>query len=59
MQEASLTRDVAFRSRTIALSHSDSADRFLAATASVHDLVLVTGDARILAGGGFQTLPNQ
>jgi PIN domain nuclease of toxin-antitoxin system len=38
------------------LEHQDPADRFLAATASVYELILITADARLLGGRGFKTL---
>jgi PIN domain nuclease of toxin-antitoxin system len=59
MHEASLTREVAIRSRAVRLEHEDPADRFLAATADVYDLTLVTGDERLLRGSGFRTLANR
>jgi PIN domain nuclease of toxin-antitoxin system len=59
MREAALTRQVAIRSRSVAMEHSDPADRFIAATASVYDLTLVTADARLLAGRGYNTLANR
>lgn len=46
--EAPLSRGIAARSRTIALSHEDPADRLLVATALEHDLTFVTADAEIL-----------
>lgn len=52
-REAPLTHAVALRSRQVHLSHQDPADRFLAATAAVYDLPLVTADERLLAGQGF------
>lgn len=45
--EAALTREVALVSREIELEHNDPADHFLAATALVHDLVLLTVDERL------------
>ncbi len=56
IQEATLTHDIARESRRIALPHPDPADRFLAATARVLDLTLVTSDARLLACPGIQVL---
>jgi PIN domain nuclease of toxin-antitoxin system len=58
MAEAPLTRDIVVRSREFALSHADPADRFLAATADVYGLTLVTSDRRLLAGTGYRTLAN-
>jgi PIN domain nuclease of toxin-antitoxin system len=59
MHDAPLTREVALRSRSVRLDHEDPADRFLAATADVYDLVLVTADERLLRGKGFRTLANR
>ena len=58
LNEAQLTHAVAIESRQVLLPHHDPADRFLAATAKVYDLVLATVDERILAGKGFRTLGN-
>ena len=58
MHEAALTRDVALRSRSVRVEHQDPADRFLAATAEVYELTLVTADERLLRGKGFRTLAN-
>jgi len=38
--------------------HLDPADRFLAATASVLNLQLVTSDERLIAGSGYQVFAN-
>jgi PIN domain nuclease of toxin-antitoxin system len=59
MRDAPLSREVAVRSRSIRLDHEDPADRFLAATADVYELTLVTGDDRLLRGKGFRTLANR
>jgi PIN domain nuclease of toxin-antitoxin system len=59
MQDAPITREVVVRSRSVRLEHEDPADRFLAATADVYELTLVTADARLLRGKGFQTLANR
>ncbi len=58
-REASLTHAVAQQSRRLSLEHSDPADRFVAATAVVYDLTLVTADARLLRGKGYRTLANR
>lgn len=55
-REAPLTTEVAVRSRVIDLSQSDPADRFLAATAELYDLTLLTADKALLRGKGYQTL---
>ena len=55
-KEAPITHEVAFRSRSIDLPHEDLADRFLAATAVVFDLILVTVDERFKEAKGFRIL---
>jgi PIN domain nuclease of toxin-antitoxin system len=59
IRDAPTNREVAVLSRTIGLPHQDPADRFIAATAAVYDLTLVSGDERLLAGSGYQTLANR
>ncbi len=48
-REAPLNHEVAILSRQVRLPHQDPADRFLAATAKVHELTLVTADRQLLA----------
>jgi PIN domain nuclease of toxin-antitoxin system len=59
MQEAPLTHEVALTSRRLKLKHQDPADRFLAATAVVYDLTLVTADRHLLRSKEFATLANR
>jgi len=59
VHEAPLNRQVALRSRAVRVPHQDPADRFLAATAEVFDLTLVTDDAHLLRGSGYRTLANR
>jgi PIN domain nuclease of toxin-antitoxin system len=59
LREAPLTTEVALATREIRLSHHDPADAFLAATAKVFDLTLVTSDARLIATKGLSILPNR
>jgi len=59
LQEAPLTTEVVLATREIRLSHHDPADAFLAATAKVFDLTLVTSDARLIATKGLSILPNR
>lgn len=59
MTEAPLNREVALRSRSVRVPHQDPADRFLAATAEVHELTLVTDDDNLLKGRGFAKLANK
>ena len=58
-REAPLTGEVALRSRTVDLPHQDPADRFIAATAAVYDLTLVTSDGDILSSKTLSLLPNR
>ena len=48
--------EIAIASRRLDLPHDDPADRFLAATAQVLDLTLVTADERLLACRDMRTL---
>jgi len=57
-REAPLNHEVAIQSRAIDLVHQDPADRFLAATALVYDLTVVTADARLLRSRQFAALAN-
>jgi PIN domain nuclease of toxin-antitoxin system len=58
LHEAPLSHAVALRSRTISLPHQDPADRFLAATAAVYELTLVTADRRLIDAGACEVLPS-
>jgi PIN domain nuclease of toxin-antitoxin system len=58
-REAALTHEVAIESRAVDLPHQDPVDRFLAATARVYDLTLVTADHRLLGSRRFHTLANR
>jgi len=58
-REAALNHEVAVQSQSVDLPHWDPADRFLAATARVYDLVLVTADERMLRSASFSSLPNR
>jgi PIN domain nuclease of toxin-antitoxin system len=59
IHEAALNREVALRSRSVRVPHQDPADRFIAATAEVYGLTLVTDDQHLLAGRGFKKLANR
>lgn len=58
-RQAPLTHEVAIQSRLVNLPHQDPADRFLAATALVYDLMLVTADERLLTTPSISTLANR
>jgi len=57
-REAPLTHEVVLAAHQLPL-HSDPTDRFLAATARIFDLTLVTADARLLGLGEIATLANR
>jgi PIN domain nuclease of toxin-antitoxin system len=56
MKEAPINTEVALLSRRICLPHQDPADRFIAATASVFGLTLVTEDRKLHDIEGVQIL---
>lgn len=47
VQELPLSCAIAVKSRTLELPHQDPADRFIAATAWEHDLILITEDGKL------------
>lgn len=57
MREFPLTHEIALRSRSVRLPHDDPADRFIAATAMVHGLTLVTADRTLLECPDIAVLP--
>jgi PIN domain nuclease of toxin-antitoxin system len=58
-KEAALTHEVAVQSVAVDLPDADPADRFIAATALVYDLTLVTGDDRLLGCRQISVLANK
>ncbi len=56
LREAPLTNEVALAVESVHLLHRDPADAFLAATAKVFDLTLVTADAHLRAAKGISFL---
>lgn len=58
-KEAPLTHEVAIASASIGVPHADPADRFIAASAKVYGLTLVTGDEKLLTGHGYKVFPNR
>jgi predicted nucleic acid-binding protein len=58
LREAPFTFAVARDASRIELPQSDLGDIFLAATALVFDLTLVTADSQLLACSWLRTLPN-
>ena len=59
LREAAFTHEVALASDAVVLPHRDPADTFLAATAKVYDLTLVTADDNLLKGKGYSVLVAQ
>ncbi len=57
--EALLTNEIAIVSRSLKLSHQDPADRFIAATAQVLGLTLVTADERLVGSTEYSVLANR
>jgi PIN domain nuclease of toxin-antitoxin system len=58
LREATLTHEIALATRSLYLPHRDPADRFLAATASVLGLTLVTADTNLAGSKEFSVLLN-
>ena len=59
LTEAPLTIEVALAISSIDFPHGDPADHFLAATAKVFDLTLVTADERLIHLPGIHVLANR
>lgn len=59
LREATLTHEIASLAHQLAFPHRDPADRFLAATAGVLGLTLVTADQKLLGLGAIATLANR
>ena len=58
-REAPLTHEIVVVSQQLPLPHADPADRFLAATAKVLDLTLITADLKLLEFREITTLANR
>ncbi len=59
LREAPLTHEIAIASRRLDLQHNDPADHFIAATAKVLELTLITADKRLMNSRSFKVLPNR
>lgn len=57
LREAPLNHRIACASLKLELPHRDPANRFLAATAEVFDLVLLTVDRRLVEAESVRTAP--
>lgn len=58
-REAVLTHEIVMATASLSLHHFDPADLFLAATAKVLGLTLVTADQKLLGLGDIGTLANR
>jgi len=56
LKEAMLNSEIAIESRKVKLHHQDPADRFLAATAIIYGLTMITADKRLIDSGQFPVL---
>lgn len=59
LREAPLTHEIAFAVQAVSLPHRDPADRFLAATATVLGLTLVTADEKLAQSRACPVLQNR
>ncbi len=59
LREAPLTHEIVLAAHQLLLPHPDPADHFLAATAQVLGLTLITADQRLLGLGEIATLANR
>ena len=57
-REAPVTHEIALASRAVDLPHKDPADRFVAATAKVMGLTLVTADGHLAEASDISVLRN-
>jgi PIN domain nuclease of toxin-antitoxin system len=59
INEVPVTFEVALATKTAGLAHNDPADRFLAASAKVFALTLVTADERLISAPDISIFPNR
>jgi len=59
IREAPLTFEVALAVSSLDLPHNDPADGFIAASAKVFDLTLVTADEQLIRLPGIRVLANR
>jgi len=59
IRQAPVTLEIALATRQLELQHHDPADRFIAATALTHDLVLITADRRLIGTSQIRVLANR
>jgi PIN domain nuclease of toxin-antitoxin system len=59
LKEAPITHEVVMAMEKVVLPHRDPADCFLAASAQIYGLTLVTADENLLSGSGYSVLANR
>jgi PIN domain nuclease of toxin-antitoxin system len=59
IKEMPIDSRIAIQSRKITLPHQDPADRFIAATASIHQLSLITSDGKLSQSQGLTIIFNK
>ncbi len=59
VRQAPVTLEIALATRRPDLEHHDPADRFIAATALVHDLTLIAADRRLIGTAQIRILANR
>jgi PIN domain nuclease of toxin-antitoxin system len=58
IKEIPIDKKIALKSREINLPHQDPADRFIAATAFIHQMTLITSDRKLEESEGISILSN-
>lgn len=59
MKDTPLNREIALESRRLSVPTQDPGDRFIAATARLYELTLVTDDGNLLGLNGVTILSNR
>lgn len=59
IEEIPIDREIVIESRRLTLPHQDPADRFIAATAWVHSLTLITSDEKLASSNEISILDNR
>jgi PIN domain nuclease of toxin-antitoxin system len=59
IKELPIDREIAIKSREIYLPHQDPADRFIAATAFIHEMTLITSDRQLEKSEEISILSNK
>jgi PIN domain nuclease of toxin-antitoxin system len=59
IKEIPIDKKIALKSREINLPHQDPADRFIAATAFIHEMTLITSDRKLEESEEISILSNR